>query len=336
MHSLVTIVMAAYNSERFVAIAIASIQAQTHKNWELLCIDDGSTDETGKIIGELSASDSRIKLLSQSNAGPASARQMGFNAGRGDYFTILDSDDWLDRFSIETALREAIQFRADSVVYRALVYDRISADYISFHALRGTREGALLTGRDAFQLTLPWRIHGMALWHRDVIKSEAFNKEYPLNNFNADEYITRRLFLKCKKVYIGSASYYIRENPDSLTRRFSPRHLMAVVTDCAVTDLAIQAKVKPEIINYALETQYNSIIRSSSMLMRWGADGDEMKIAKEIFKAVIHYRRNACRALVNRGVVQLGFDILLHSVRSFLGRCGVLRNLYRKANRCLS
>ena len=89
----VSIIMPAYNSEKYVSQAIESVINQTFSEWELIIVDDGSTDQTGKIIDEFSKKDSRIKVFHQSNKGVSSARNYALERVTGDYVTFLDSDD---------------------------------------------------------------------------------------------------------------------------------------------------------------------------------------------------------------------------------------------------
>ncbi len=92
----VSVIMPAYNTARWVRDAVASVQAQTMPDWELVAVDDGSTDETGEILEALAAQDARIKVLRQANAGVSAARNAGMDAARGEYLAFLDSDDLLE------------------------------------------------------------------------------------------------------------------------------------------------------------------------------------------------------------------------------------------------
>ena len=95
-HDLVSIIMPAYKAQSTIGAAIESAQRQTCKHWELLVVDDGSTDYTDLIVESMSRCDARIKLIKQLNAGPAMARQTGLNHAKGRYIAFLDSDDlWL-------------------------------------------------------------------------------------------------------------------------------------------------------------------------------------------------------------------------------------------------
>ena len=94
---VVTVVMPAYNCELYIEESIRSVMAQTYKDWELLVIDDCSTDSTRSIIQAISKEDDRIKLIENpQNVGVAKTRNKGFELSKGDYVALLDSDDiWM-------------------------------------------------------------------------------------------------------------------------------------------------------------------------------------------------------------------------------------------------
>jgi teichuronic acid biosynthesis glycosyltransferase TuaG len=93
---LVSIITPAYKAELYIAETIRSVQAQTHRNWEMLIVEDGSPDKTWSVIAEFSMIDPRIKLVRQKNAGPAMARQKALDLASGRFIAFLDSDDlWL-------------------------------------------------------------------------------------------------------------------------------------------------------------------------------------------------------------------------------------------------
>lgn len=90
----VSVVMAAYNAEKYIEEAIQSVINQTMQDWELLVFDDGSSDQTVAIASEMAQKDNRIKVLNNAhNMGVAETRNRGFAMGRGDYIALLDSDD---------------------------------------------------------------------------------------------------------------------------------------------------------------------------------------------------------------------------------------------------
>jgi hypothetical protein len=101
---LVTIVMPAYNVAPYLGEAIDSVRAQTYRAWELLIVDDGSTDGTGEIADRSAALDTRIRVVHQQNQGLAGARNTALRLGRGEFFALLDSDDVWDPGFLEAQM----------------------------------------------------------------------------------------------------------------------------------------------------------------------------------------------------------------------------------------
>jgi glycosyltransferase involved in cell wall biosynthesis len=89
----VSVIMPAYNVAAYIGAAIESVQAQTVRDWELLVVNDGSTDTTYETVQRLAAGDERIRLLTKPNGGISTARNMALAASRGEFIAILDSDD---------------------------------------------------------------------------------------------------------------------------------------------------------------------------------------------------------------------------------------------------
>ncbi len=100
---LVSIIMPVYNASQFIAEAIDSVLTQTHSNWELLIINDGSTDSSEQVI--LSYNDERIQYHLQENKGVSAARNIGLKSMKGDFFCFLDADDILPKNSIASRLQ---------------------------------------------------------------------------------------------------------------------------------------------------------------------------------------------------------------------------------------
>ncbi|MGI6445950.1 MAG: glycosyltransferase family 2 protein [Candidatus Ozemobacteraceae bacterium] len=92
----VTVIMAVYNVKDYICRSIESFLAQTLTNFELLLVDDGSTDDSGKICDEYAESDSRIKVFHKPNGGVASARALGLEKATGKYIIHSDPDDWVE------------------------------------------------------------------------------------------------------------------------------------------------------------------------------------------------------------------------------------------------
>lgn len=88
-----SVIMPCYNTQSSLLSAVASVRAQTHRDWELICVNDGSTDQTADILDDLAAGDPRIKVHHIDNRGPAVARNFGASKATGRVLSFLDADD---------------------------------------------------------------------------------------------------------------------------------------------------------------------------------------------------------------------------------------------------
>src|SRR5262249_3226700 len=102
---LVSVIVAAYNAERYIEETCLSVLGQTYTPLELVVVDDGSTDRTGAIVSALTASDPRVHLIHQTNSGVAAARNRAIAAARGEFIAPLDADDLWHSTKIERQVR---------------------------------------------------------------------------------------------------------------------------------------------------------------------------------------------------------------------------------------
>lgn len=91
----VSVIVPAYNAGKYLSAAIESVLAQTYGGWELILVDDGSTDSTPAICDNAALADSRIRVVHKRNGGQSSARNAGIRVAGGEYLTFLDADDML-------------------------------------------------------------------------------------------------------------------------------------------------------------------------------------------------------------------------------------------------
>ena len=121
----VSVVVAVYNSSRYLEQNLNSICAQTFKDIEIILVDDGSTDGSDKILEKYASGDERIKVLYQREPsdGAALARNMGVSEARGGYVLVLDADDFFEEDLIEKAYNRAIDTGAEVVIYDGDLYD---------------------------------------------------------------------------------------------------------------------------------------------------------------------------------------------------------------------
>lgn len=109
---LISIIVPTYNSAKYIKKCVESVEKQSYSNWELLIIDDGSTDNTYEILKELEAMDDRLHVFRQENKGPGIARNYGIDIAKGEYIVFIDSDDTIknDYFNILKDKKEDVVF----------------------------------------------------------------------------------------------------------------------------------------------------------------------------------------------------------------------------------
>ena len=143
MNALVSIITPSYNSAKFIAETIQSVQNQTYPNWEMIIVDDGSSDETESVVLSIIQNDNRIQFhkLSQ-NSGPAVARNTGIEKASGDYMTFIDADDiWFSTFienNIKTIQETGIPFVFSSYRRANEQLEFVYSDFIVPHKVSYT------------------------------------------------------------------------------------------------------------------------------------------------------------------------------------------------------
>lgn len=117
----ISVIMPVFNEERYIQEAIESVLNQTFTDFELIVVNDGSTDDTLDMINAFS--DSRIKIISQSNQGPGASRNNAMDIACGEYMMFLDGDDWYCPDALETAYNEITSKSTDISIFQIIKYD---------------------------------------------------------------------------------------------------------------------------------------------------------------------------------------------------------------------
>ncbi len=102
--TMISVIIPVYNTAQYLQRCISSITENTYKNLEVICINDGSTDNSLDILNEIAQKDERIKIINKVNGGVSTARNRGLQEAKGDYVCFIDSDDWVHREFFEILL----------------------------------------------------------------------------------------------------------------------------------------------------------------------------------------------------------------------------------------
>ena len=107
----ISVIVPVYNVEPYLRLCVNSILNQTFTDFELLLIDDGSTDYSGEICDEYASMDSRVKVFHTTNRGVSAARNLGINKASAEWITFVDSDDWMEKGCL--LILQVIQIRIE-------------------------------------------------------------------------------------------------------------------------------------------------------------------------------------------------------------------------------
>lgn len=229
----ISVVMPAYNVEKYIAQAIESVMAQTFSDWELIIVDDASSDNTLSIAHSYQEKDSRIKVYtSDKNAGsPGQVRRKAISMAEGEWILALDSDDYLDCDTLEKLYNRAQETKADIVLLRLVTVSEEGLIINDPIPAQDFDMSSVLSGGEACMLTIgEWIINGNGLIKRKMYQP-VLNGEICLDYIYSDEYITRFIFVNSEFIALCDTNYYYRANPSSVSRAFNVRLFEVIEVD---------------------------------------------------------------------------------------------------------
>ena len=270
MDELISVVIPVYNVEKYLHKCIESILKQTYSNLEIILVDDGSTDSSGKKCDELAQRDNRIKVFHKKNGGLSDARNYGLRKITGDWVTFIDSDDYVcDRY-IELLYRALKEEAADiSICNPVHVFKDEEAKFVdatkveSFDAIKAIQK----------------------MWYQKDFLPSAWGKLYSSKIFENIEFtkgviyedidIMHEIFIKARKIVYTNAAYYAylhRENSIT-TQKFSKKDLY--ILDICKKIRKFSNDVDARLIN---ASKAYSIVGSMRVYLNTPRDVEEYKV----------------------------------------------------------
>ena len=211
-----SILVPVYNVERYISECIESVLNQNYSDFELLLVDDGSTDKSGDICREYAIRETRITSYHMKNYGIVHARRFGIEKASGDYYIFLDSDDTLKKNALEVIADTITKYKCDTVIYGfERVYDGriISQTYDS-------EEVCLKDKKDIYNRVF-FELDKNAMWRKavkaDVFKDLDYSLYYHIK-MGEDLLQSLEIYHNSKTVaFISDILYEYRMNPQSIT-----------------------------------------------------------------------------------------------------------------------
>lgn len=206
----VSIIVPVYNSIPYIDKCIESILAQTFKNFELIIVNDGSTDQSGYICDQYAKKDSRVKVIHKENGGVSSARNVGMNIARGEFISFVDGDDWIYK-DMYHKLYDLCK-RTDSDISVCSIYREINGEIVGRKKEEVVKE---MDNNEAMKQLFTGKYYRFAIWAKLYKKSCFKNIQYPEDRRLDDLPTTYKVFSNANKVAYTSYAGYIyllREN----------------------------------------------------------------------------------------------------------------------------
>lgn len=216
---LISIIVPVYQVEQYITECIESIINQSYRNIEVILIDDGSLDQSGKICDFYAQKDPRIMVIHQDNKGLSGARNVGLNAAKGQYICFVDSDDYIKQDFVETLYRMIQENKADIAV----------CDYIRKKGWKksceGDKKGYTISSK---KMLSEWHCKRSRIetvvWNK-MYRKDVFGKDdtiirFPEGKIHEDVYISHLLVANAGLVAVTHEPlYYYRKNKDSITNK---------------------------------------------------------------------------------------------------------------------
>jgi len=222
---LISVIIPVYNVYPYLIKCVDSVISQTHKNLEIILVDDGSSDGSADIC-DTYLKDSRVRVLHKENGGLSDARNAGLEEASGEYIFFLDADDYIEPYAFEVMLKALVMNNADIVECRVRhVYpDNPEKDFIHKKPIAG-----IYDGKAALEGILDYKFRIVA-WNK-LYKAELWkNIKFPQGRYHEDEFTIPYIIEGCNKyVSISEALYnYVQRGGSIMNSVLNVRRLDAI------------------------------------------------------------------------------------------------------------
>lgn len=275
---MISVIVPVYNVEKYLERCVKSIAAQTYKDLEILLIDDGSTDKSGKMCDDFQQTDSRIKAFHKQNGGLSDARNYGIEHSAGEFISFVDSDDYIDEKMLETLHRLITENDADLAVCSAM-------DVFEDKEVTQVKEIKEFNLNKVESYKYMLRGNGIPSACNKLYKRQTVgNVRFPVGKLYEDGFFTPQILKRVEKTAVTSKPmYYYFRRADSITTKPFRKGDLDVIE--AYDKCVKQVKeLCPEALPYA-EFRYRNAYFNvlDKMLMR-----DDCKEIPE-YKQVVKY-----------------------------------------------
>lgn len=251
---MISLIIPVYNAENYIEKVLNSIFEQEFEDYEIVIVNDGSTDNSEKIIKEYMKSEKRINYIYQKNQGPGLARKNGFKNAKGELLFFVDSDDFLPEKKSLYEINKIFKENDVDILFFNFVRNVEGKEYI----VNTFYDDKLEEGIHDISYIDNHRVGG-ALWNK-IFRKKIMKEEFFIDANNFEDYYTTYSYLnKCNNFYYTKkvCYYTYRDNPDSLTKKNSTEKMIKAVKICKKINEML--KFKKMTTKLLLNNHYNCI-----------------------------------------------------------------------------
>lgn len=265
---MISVIVPIYNVEAFVEQAVDSVLSQTLSDWELILVDDGSTDGSGRLCDAYAARDGRIRVVHKSNGGLSDARNAGLDVARGEWISFLDGDDRLAPEALRLMMDAALRTRAE--VVSADFYASADASEAP-QGLKPRYEAATVSGREAVSRMLYQQGPNHSAWGKIYARGLWRNLRFRRGTWYEDLDVFYRVLLRSRGVaLLPDRLYLYRLHAGSFTQRWSERRLD--VLDVADRMVDYLGRHYPDLLWAARERRMSAAMNMLGLMEANGSD----------------------------------------------------------------
>lgn len=227
LNKIVTVIIPVFNVEKYLYKCVESVINQTYKKLEIILVDDGSTDNCPSICDYFKEIDNRIKVIHKSNGGLSDARNVGLDNASGDYFLFVDSDDFIEKETVELTLKKIIETKADMCLFNFRYINESYDEIIKESPIIDE----LLSKRQLFEKYRgPLGYYYVVAWNKLYSKKAIGNIRFPINKYHEDEFTCHLFANNCDKIVsIANILYnYLQRSNSIMGGNFSIRRLDSI------------------------------------------------------------------------------------------------------------
>lgn len=222
----ISIIVPVYNVEKYLNRCLDSILNQIFTDFELILVDDGSTDNSGIICDEYKTKDNRIKVIHKENGGLSSARNAGLDIARGRYIGFVDSDDFISKDMYQILYNEAEKNKADMIMCE---FKKVDKNYEAINNNLYKKSDIKLLKKDEILEDMYSDMYDIYVvsWNKLYDKELFLNLRFPLGKVNEDEFLAHELIYRSKKIIFANKIlyYYVQRVNSIMSSSFNEKRL---------------------------------------------------------------------------------------------------------------